>query len=451
MLPRLLKGIWFVLALTPFSAYRNGGIGLNQSGLSTLITLFFYGLGWLLLRAALKRDPKGEVLEVAWRSAAVRVAGVGALLLLQVMALTMPGDVLLVALLSLATFLFGLWAWSRSGEVFAERIEKILVMSISLGLMILMGEYLLRLPGVVARTGGDTPGMGQWAAKNYDALSRESNLLRLRSFHTDRPKPPGTFRIVTLGDSYTWGSKIGRTQDLWPYVMERALHREDRPVQVINLGRPGFTTVNEAEMLDCLGWLFEPDLVILEFTLNDIVPSGPNFSHEAENWYFRIVPLLPVVHQTLDDRSYLYSFLNSRFRSLQMQRRYPDGYAPLFKDDFKGWQACQEAIRNIAQQTKQRNVPILGVIFPMFVPGNKLDEKTYPYTAVHRKVRDAMKEGGLPVLDLRPVYERFNRDGRAWWAMPCDAHPSIEGHKVAGEAIAKKVVELGVIAARSVR
>jgi hypothetical protein len=70
-----------------------------------------------------------------------------------------------------------------------------------------------------------------------------------------------------------------------------------------------------------------------------------------------------------------------------------------------------------------------------------MDEAAYPYLQIHQKVAAAAREAGLSVLDLRPVYARYGRSGRSWWALPCDAHPSGEGHKVAGEAIVKKIGE----------
>ncbi|MCS6860426.1 MAG: SGNH/GDSL hydrolase family protein [Abditibacteriales bacterium] len=445
MLPRILKGLWALLALTPLLIYRTNGMGLNQAGLNTFAAVFFYVLGWVLLRVALSRDPKAEVLISAFQSKAVRVAAIGAILFVQFLGITTSGVLMLITLLGLSVFLFALWAWRRTGESFAQTVENLLLMTTSMGILLALGEFVCRRPQVVAITGGDTPGMARWAEQNYDRIS-DVTPYGVRSFHLDRPKRQGVFRIVTLGDSYTWGSKIGRTEDLWPYVLERLLTRKERPVEVINLARPGFTTVNEAEMLDRMGWLFEPDLVILEFTLNDTIPSGPNFFHRSEDWYFRIFPLIPVFHRVLDDRSYLYSFVNARFRGLQMQMRYRDGYAPLFEDDFDGWRACQDALRKIADQAKQRDVPVVGMIFPMFLP-TKMDEASYQYTAVHKKVRAAMESAGMSVLDLRPVYAKFGRTGRSWWALPCDAHPSVEAHRVAAKALKEKIEELNLIPA----
>jgi lysophospholipase L1-like esterase len=431
MLTRTLKVFWAGMALTPLLVflYHGTGIRLIAAG-------FLYVFGGALLWIALARDPHAEGLRVFGQSAQARWAGAGVLLLFQV-GIMVNGRAMLIVSLLCAVGFFAVWAWCRTAEALTKTVENLLLMSASLGFMLVLGEVVFRLPPIVARTGGNTPGMERWEQKNYELGAIGG---RFRSQHLSTKKPAGVFRFLTLGDSYTWGDKIPRIQDTWPHVLERLLNKKDRPVQVINLGLCGFTTVNEAEVLERKGWSFNPDLVILEFTLNDTLPSGPNYEHVGEEWYFRTLPLLPFMHRTLDRCSYFYSFLNSRFQSIQIERRYSDGVAPLFADNFDGWKACQNAIRNMAQQARKRNVPMLGVVFPYFV--SNISEPSYPYLELHRKVKSAMEKAGVPVLDLQPVYAGFGRDGRSWHALPCDAHPNVEAHSIAADAIAKKLEEL---------
>ena len=63
-----------------------------------------------------------------------------------------------------------------------------------------------------------------------------------------RKKEFGTYRILALGDSLTWGAKIRKAEDVWPRVLEGKLKEEfKKKIEVINLGVHGFTTVNEWE------------------------------------------------------------------------------------------------------------------------------------------------------------------------------------------------------------
>ncbi|MCS6862859.1 MAG: SGNH/GDSL hydrolase family protein [Abditibacteriales bacterium] len=436
---RALQVLWGLMGLVPLTTLLVRGAGKRF-----ITTGLIYLLGWGLLWLALRRDPQGKGLQAFGRSSAAQMAGAGVALLLAILSVGVSLNALGIAFSALATGFFALWAICRTGEALTKSVENLLLMACSVGVMLLVGEMIFRLPPVVARTGGNTPGMARWAQTHYDEVVMKGNALRLRSLHLEKFKPSGVFRIVTLGDSYTWGDKIPRTQDIWPYVVERSLRQKGYRVEVVNMGKNGFTTVNEAELLERVGWSFDPDLIILNFTLNDTLPSGPNYFSEPEEWYFRTRPLSPIFHRALDRHSYLYSFLNAQVRMLQIQSRYPDGYAPLYAEDFEGWRACRAALRAMGEKTRERGVPMLVVIFPSLAPP-ALEVAAYPYVKLHQKIAAAAREAGLSVLDLRPVYARFGRSGRSWWALPCDAHPNVEGHKVAGEAIAKKVETLGVL------
>ena len=62
-------------------------------------------------------------------------------------------------------------------------------------------------------------------------------------------KPPGTVRVLALGDSFTWGASV-EFDDAWPQRVERTLNREaDGHFEVVNLAMPGFKTIDEASTL----------------------------------------------------------------------------------------------------------------------------------------------------------------------------------------------------------
>lgn len=88
-------------------------------------------------------------------------------------------------------------------------------------------------------------------------------------------KPPGTFRIIVLGDSVTFGHG-SLYEATYPYLLEQRL-RAWRPGvrwEVWNLGVPGFSTRDELTYLHMIGDRYAPDLVIVGFYVNDLVPGG---------------------------------------------------------------------------------------------------------------------------------------------------------------------------------
>ena len=118
-------------------------------------------------------------------------------------------------------------------------------------------------------------------------------------------------------------------------------------------------------------------------------------------------------------------------------------YAALFADSFKGWQDSQAAIRSMADSARKRKIPALVVIFPSF-QGN-MDDHFYSYLEAHEKIKSVARENRLPVFDLRPVYAKINPRGNAWWAIPVDMHPGVEGHRIAGKAIAAELLREGLM------
>jgi len=353
------------------------------------------------------------------------------------------GPDLMPAVILVGPVLLAFWAFTGDRSGLARIVESVLILAATVGLIAVLGEVVLRLPRVVAKTGWTTTARAE-QRESYDDLW-QSNALGLRSFHVESTKPEGVFRIVVLGDSFTWGDQIPRSEDLWPNVLENVLTSRGSRVQAVNLAQRGYTTVNEAESLDLIGWQFEPDLVILQFTLNDPLPSGPGFVHEPEEWLFRtrnLVPL-PAVHEKLDRSSYFYAYLNSLFVRSQLRLFYSEGYSPLYSDGFDGWIACQAAIGEIAATSREKGVPFMMVVFPSLSTAT-LERDSYPFLELHHKIRLTAEESGVPVLDLRPVFEAVEPRSEHWRALPRDGHPGEEAHRLAAQSVAEEMNRLGL-------
>lgn len=434
MLARVLRIFWALMAAAVAVIVLRRGPDAR-----TVAACLFYATGWLLLSLALTRDREAAELRMFARSAAARVAGGAGLLLLLAVALAASVPAMLETLLALAVSALALWSAQPRASALARTVGRLLLVAGTFGMSLAAGETVFRLPSVYERTGAGVPGTHRWQREHFDALAKQS-MMSFRSLHADHPKSKDAFRILALGDSFTWGVGIPHTEDVWPYVLERNLQPSVRPIEVINAGIPTYTTVNEAEVLATRGWSFELDVVALEFTLNDALPSGPNFFRRSDDWFFGTAHLIPLLHQVLHERSYFYSFLDGRFQALQMQR-HPSGFTPLYEENYDGWRACRAALRDMAAACRQRQVRMVLMLFPFFVPG-RLDEASYPYLEIHRKVMAAAEQAGIPALDLQPLFARFNRDGSSWWALPNDAHPNVEAHRLAGEALAGKLREL---------
>lgn len=110
--------------------------------------------------------------------------------------------------------------------------------------------------------------------KGYELVPghKEINSHGLRDREYSVVKPPHTFRILALGDSFTYGDGVA-LEETWMKDLERRLNRQlgDTGIhfEVLNAGIPGYNTHQELIHLQDVGLQFDPNLVVVEFTLND--------------------------------------------------------------------------------------------------------------------------------------------------------------------------------------
>lgn len=95
------------------------------------------------------------------------------------------------------------------------------------------------------------------------------NSLGFRDAERTLSKPPGTRRVLVLGDSITFGLDLA-TEELYPQRVEAALRARGEAIEVLNLGVTGYDTHQEAALLERVGLALEPDLVVVGTCINDL-------------------------------------------------------------------------------------------------------------------------------------------------------------------------------------
>lgn len=91
----------------------------------------------------------------------------------------------------------------------------------------------------------------------------------------DRPfeKPPGTFRIVGIGDSFTYGIGVDGHATFLARIEAALAVRSPHPVEAINLGIPRYWPEPESLVLEHYGLRFRPDIVIVGVLPNDVADT----------------------------------------------------------------------------------------------------------------------------------------------------------------------------------
>ncbi len=157
-----------------------------------------------------------------------------------------------------------------------------IVVSLLMGGLVLEGGLRLLGKGPPKTLNKFDPTLG-WAKKPNFSMTRKAKEFKVRyelneqglrdDSMTDTAKPNGQFRVIMLGDSFTQGWSVDRSE-LFVDQLERWWKAENRNVEVINAGTEGYSTDQSIRWLADRGVEYEPDLVILFPYDNDVYWNG---------------------------------------------------------------------------------------------------------------------------------------------------------------------------------
>jgi lysophospholipase L1-like esterase len=249
------------------------------------------------------------------------------------------------------------------------------------------------------------------------------NQYGLRGPAVTMDKPPGTLRVLCLGDSITFGEGV-HYQDTYPARLERLLSatRPERPVQVINGGVQAYGTRHALQMYEQLGRRFDPDVVILGFFLNDATDfytTMDQFNAMTEGPSTSSLPQLWRTGALLTQVWYGWTVQRSYFQTT--------------RDSFQSanWADCKQSLRRFQQLAQEDDSRFLVVVFPILW---QLDAE-YPFADLHALIATACEEAGCEHLDLLDTFRGLPAE--SLWAHPTDQHPNDDAHRRAAAAIAR--------------
>jgi len=257
-------------------------------------------------------------------------------------------------------------------------------------------------------------------------------------------KPAGTYRLMCLGDSFTFARGIPFNDTFCRRAgaqLEQHLGAKGQAehVEEINIAREGLSTVREVQMLERHHALdLAPDVLVLGFVLNDPEDeSRPAELKELHEPVLRREPagwLAPLTHAS--------RLADLTFERVENTRRYHalvHYYRELFHDDYPGWPMCQASFQHLAELTRASGTHVLVVIFPLL--DFQLDSH-YPFRRLHERAAALAHANGFEVLDLLPVYAPHEGPGLVRFP-GFDPHPSVEAHHLAARAISTEIERLG--------
>jgi lysophospholipase L1-like esterase len=279
------------------------------------------------------------------------------------------------------------------------------------------------------------------------------NSLGMRDKERSLEKPPGVFRILALGDSHTFGWGV-RQEETWPLVLEDLLSQNDpsRKFQVMNLGVPGYNTVQEVQAFSTKAEALNPDLVIINYCNNDMDlpnflanppdPFSLNTSYLKDFIRRRIELLKGNVLSPLGLTAIPMNENSKRFR--MPTERVPERFRPLY-----GWDNMVDANRRLAKICRTMEIPY---VFLLNFNDYRFRLRGTTPTVVPQYVRDFVKlnqEEGYLVVD--PQDRIFNYlkqndlDHTAVWITKKDSHSNSIRHRFLAEELFEQLTKASLL------
>lgn len=389
-------------------------------------------------------------------------------------------------------------------------IGRAILVLLTVGLVLGALEGSLRLFGPIL-PGNYTSGAylerhplyGFFHVPNYDGWQHSSeyfarvhfNQLGLRDPRERYEKPPGTFRVLLLGDSFMEAVQVEQ-HETTAAVLEARLRalRPDLNVEVINAGVAGWSTGIQGLYLDHEGYRFEPDLVLVAFFIgNDLHDNYYKLQLADDNLDFAVKPyfalgkdgmvvqrgpppppppptgLLPmlrscchlwnvfetgVVNRFGDERANLPLWASAPME-VHTRALYDAEPAGEFKE---GWEITSQLFGRIKARTDALGVPLATFVIPdspqlsesdwrEMVDGRRLRQGRLDIDSPNRQVAIIAERHGFPVLDLLSVFTQESGGNPLRFYFQTDQHWNRDAHALAARELERFLVERGLVPA----
>lgn len=244
-------------------------------------------------------------------------------------------------------------------------------------------------------------------------------------------KPEGVFRVMLLGDSLTlgWGVEL---KEIFATRLERMLsdHFAESgsglDVQVINTGIGNYNTDQEVSLFEARGRAVAPDLVILNYFINDAEPTPRQKSPFVLKFtYFGMA---------------LWGRLDLFKRLYVTREDFSNYYPALYREGQDGWRRAREALGRLARLSEEDGFTLVMVLLPeLHAVGPE-----YAFQEISDRVRGAAEGAGVRfVFDLAPAFAAGRPE--SFWVSMDDAHPNAKAHAIIARGIYDELIRNGVL------
>jgi lysophospholipase L1-like esterase len=329
----------------------------------------------------------------------------------------------------------------------------LILLAASFVFCLLLGEVIIRLAGVAPEVAyiekwrmrlAKNPKIGYEPIPNLDSTGKslryfgypgKSNSLGFRDEEHSVKKRPGEKRVIVLGDSIVAGLWIEEDRHTLPVLLEEQLNTFDSTVEVMNFGVLGYNTQQEVETLIDKGLAFKPDLVVLNYCLNDRRQDDGGVYHhlleeERSKRTLNTLTLTPLSRRSALFRWFRFVVLPALgIDSKPFQNRNPEIF---------GVDTVEPYLNKLAELSRQHEFGVLVTMFPDFrFVDRQID--VYEDGAEHRRIKEVVLHNGMPFLDLLPVFLACKEKNPTEYLASDRYHPKLPGNRCAAQGIAEYI------------
>jgi hypothetical protein len=252
---------------------------------------------------------------------------------------------------------------------------------------------------------------------------------------TTRPfseKDPGTFRIMVLGDSLTYGEGV-EEGDTYSRVLERELSKQFR-VEVLNLGVCGAQSEDVKQILFRHFDSLQPDLVLYGVCLNDFLPSGVGQYDNNRSWSVRFP-----MQEHFEKKTLVGEFLAKKYDDLL---RTWGVRVDFYTDILRDFHGCRTRFRKDVKEMNDYVVgrgrpPVVAMCLHQSLTQPLLDQVGLP---IIRFAEEYLAEAGMQVVSSAEYVQKYA--GRCLRVSPWEGHPNEECHHAFAEEFLKAIQPL---------
>ena len=287
------------------------------------------------------------------------------------------------------------------------------------------------------------PGKSGWASGTKVSVNQDGH--RGRAAQTEEFDG---IRILVVGDSIAFGHGV-TMEESFPDVLHRELNEAGENYEVLNLGVPGYDTIQEVAFLKEVAETYKPDYVLLMFCLNDLalvtidIEKLINPPAEKKPYYqMRTVNFVAKKLQRIKNRNLAKKINEAEvFREkyadridliaeeetelLEQMDKVPNKtYSEWFRDKDRVGR-LRYALNELATIAEQHKFEVMLAVFPIL----KLEEGEYPHKEAHKVFKLTAESAGLESIDMLDVMNesrleefKLNSGDRI--------HPNAAGHLV---------------------